>query len=81
VRKQLPGCGAGPRTLPASRSEGQVVYRRGAMTLSVTWIGSSNKAVGRAGQRPEAVVIHIMEGTLAGTDSWFNAPESKVSAH
>ena len=51
------------------------------MTLSVTWIGSSNKAVGRAGHRPEVIVIHIMEGTLAGTDSWFNAPESKVSAH
>ena len=27
------------------------------------------------------VVVHIMEGTLAGTDSWFRNPVSQVSAH
>lgn len=26
-------------------------------------------------------VIHIMEGTLAGTDSWFHDPNAQVSAH
>ncbi len=26
-------------------------------------------------------VVHIMEGTLAGTDSWFHDPASQVSAH
>lgn len=26
-------------------------------------------------------VVHIMEGTLAGTDSWFNDPAAQVSAH
>lgn len=31
--------------------------------------------------RPEAVVIHIMVGTLSGTDSWFAKKESGVSAH
>lgn len=31
--------------------------------------------------KPEAVVIHIMDGTLAGTDSWFGTPASQVSAH
>ncbi len=51
------------------------------MSLDIKWIGSSNKTRGRAGFRPEAVVIHIMEGTLVGTDSWFNNPASNVSAH
>ncbi|MEO8629595.1 MAG: peptidoglycan recognition family protein [Betaproteobacteria bacterium] len=35
----------------------------------------------RAGYQPEAVVIHIMDGSLTGTDSWFNDPRSQVSAH
>lgn len=30
---------------------------------------------------PKAVVIHIMAGTLVGTDDWFSRPSSKVSAH
>ncbi len=42
---------------------------------------SSNFWVGRKGYKPEAVVIHIMDGTLAGTDSWFANPASQVSAH
>jgi len=36
---------------------------------------------GRKGHRPEAVVVHIMEGTLSGTDSWFANSSSQVSAH
>lgn len=36
---------------------------------------------GRNGYKPEAIVIHIMEGTLTGTDSWFANPASRVSAH
>jgi N-acetylmuramoyl-L-alanine amidase len=51
------------------------------MTLPITWIGTPNRHKGREGFRPEAVVVHIMEGTLASTDSWFLAPESQVSAH
>uniref|UniRef100_UPI0039F50DDE N-acetylmuramoyl-L-alanine amidase n=1 Tax=Streptomyces sp. 039-1 TaxID=2789263 RepID=UPI0039F50DDE len=27
------------------------------------------------------VVIHIMDGTLAGTDSWFRNPASQASSH
>lgn len=42
---------------------------------------SSNFWVGRKGYRPEAVVIHIMDGTLPGTDAWFANPTSQVSAH
>jgi N-acetylmuramoyl-L-alanine amidase len=44
-------------------------------------IKSPNQTKGRRTFRPEAIVIHIMEGTLAGTDSWFANPASKVSAH
>lgn len=36
---------------------------------------------GRDGQKPEAIVIHIMAGTLKGTDSWFATTDSEVSAH
>lgn len=51
------------------------------MSSTVTWIGSPHRHKGRQGYRPEAVVIHIIEGTLAAADSWFQAPESEVSAH
>lgn len=33
------------------------------------------------GNRPRLVIAHIMEGTLAGTDSWFRNPAAQVSAH
>lgn len=31
--------------------------------------------------KPELVVIHIMAGSLIGTDSWFATTDSQVSAH
>lgn len=37
--------------------------------------------IGRRGYKPEIIVIHIMDGSLIGTDSWFNSPISQVSAH
>lgn len=37
--------------------------------------------VGRDAYHPEVIVIHIMDGTLAGTDSWFASSQSQVSAH
>lgn len=49
--------------------------------MKSTWIGSTNFQKGRAGQKPEAIVIHIMAGTLKGTDAWFNNPKSQVSSH
>ena len=49
--------------------------------MTIQWIGSPNKDKGREGFRPEAIVIHIMEGTLKGTDAWFSNEESGVSAH
>src|SRR5215475_2671876 len=39
----------------------------------------TNYAVG--GNTPRLYIVHIMQGTLAGTDSWFHNPESNVSAH
>lgn len=42
---------------------------------------SPNFWIGRKGYRPEAVVIHIVDGTLIGTDSWFANTTSQVSAH
>lgn len=35
----------------------------------------------RAGFKPELIVIHVMDGTLMGTDAWFQNPASQVSAH
>lgn len=50
-------------------------------TPTVTHVPSPNYVTGRSGYKPELIVIHIMAGTLAGTDSWFGSPKSKVSAH
>ena len=51
------------------------------MPLAIEWKGSPNRTRGRHGSHPEAIVVHIMEGTLRGTDEWFANPESNVSAH
>lgn len=48
--------------------------------MAIQWIGSPNKDKGREGYRPEAIVIHIMEGTLKGTDAWFSNEESGSDA-
>jgi N-acetylmuramoyl-L-alanine amidase len=47
----------------------------------IKWIGSPNFYKGRNGARIIAIVNHIMCGTLAGTDAWFNNRASQVSAH
>lgn len=49
--------------------------------MNIIPIPSSNFTAGRRKFQPEAIVIHIMEGTLAGTDSWFGNRISNVSAH
>lgn len=49
--------------------------------MSIVEIPSPNFTAGRNGFMPIAVVIHIMEGTLTGTDGWFQNPASQVSAH
>lgn len=49
--------------------------------MTIVNIPSPNFNSGRKTFKPEAVVIHIMEGTLLGTDSWFKNPVSKASSH
>lgn len=49
--------------------------------LTPIWKPCPNFTAGRRGQRPEAIVIHITEGTAASVDSWFRSPTSRVSAH
>lgn len=53
--------------------------------MNIIWKGSPNFWEGRQKMKPEAIVIHIMDGSLIGTDSWFfhgSAAEGKpVSAH
>ncbi len=44
-------------------------------------IPSPNFTTGRKNYRPEAIVIHIMAGSLSGTDEWFQNRASSVSAH
>lgn len=44
-------------------------------------IGAKHFTPGRAGMKPEYIVIHIMEGTLTGTDAWFNDDRCQASAH
>lgn len=35
----------------------------------------------RRGHRPEAVVVHIAEGSLSAAESWFNRSDSQASSH
>ena len=35
----------------------------------------------RGGIVPRILIVHIMQGTLAGTDSWFRNPDAQASAH
>ncbi|MEQ1887366.1 MAG: peptidoglycan recognition family protein [Bryobacteraceae bacterium] len=51
--------------------------------MNIQWIGcaSTNFRAGRGKYRPEAIVIHISEGSLASADAWFQNPKASVSAH
>lgn len=49
--------------------------------MQIIQIPSPNFTRSRNLYKPEAIVLHIMEGTLGGTDSWFRSNQSKVSAH
>lgn len=37
--------------------------------------------IDRGGNTPRYLIEHIMQGTLAGTNSWFRNPAAQVSAH
>lgn len=53
--------------------------------MDVKWIGAANVnwQMGRAGLKPEALVIHLADGSLIGTDEWFLTarPLNPTSAH
>ncbi len=54
--------------------------------MDVVWVKSPNFGYprgtkGRNGHKVVAIVDHIMDGTLAGTDAWFKNPKSVASAH
>jgi N-acetyl-anhydromuramyl-L-alanine amidase AmpD len=51
--------------------------------MNITFIKSPHFNTGRNGYTPIAIVIHIMQGTLDGTDSWFQDQGAKPpeSAH
>ena len=49
--------------------------------MNAKFIKRPNYSTGRKGYQPVTIEIHIMEGSLDGTDSWFQNPNSKVSAH
>ena len=44
-------------------------------------IPSPNFWKGRKGYKPEAIVIHITDGTAQSCINWFTNPVSRVSAH
>lgn len=46
----------------------------------IRWRGSLFSS-GRMGFKPEAVVIHIAEGSFPAIGNWFNNPRASVSAH
>ena len=48
--------------------------------MKTTWIGSPNYTAGRSGHIIDHITLHIMAGTLAGTDGHFKNPASQVSA-
>jgi len=49
--------------------------------MNVIWQGSPNFSSRKKGLRPTAVILHVMAGSLSGTDAWFGEAASQVSAH
>ncbi len=49
--------------------------------MNIVTVPSPNFTQGRKNFRPEAIVVHVMAGSLSGTDSWFRDTRSSVSAH
>lgn len=49
--------------------------------VKIKFLSSPNKAAGRESYQPEAVVLHVAQGTFKGTISWFLKKKSQVSTH
>lgn len=52
------------------------------MNANIKWVGCApgNFGPGRLGGKPEAIVLHLMDGSLNGTDNWFRTPPEKRGA-
>lgn len=54
---------------------------------TIAWHGSPNNVsvvnswVGRNGKKIQAIVSHIMQGSMGSTDGWFKNPAAQASAH
>jgi len=49
--------------------------------MNIQFKPSPNFRIGRGGYKAIAIVVHIMVGSLPGTDNWFNQSRSHVSSH
>ena len=49
--------------------------------MKILWKPSPNISPRKEGAKISHLVLHIMDGTLAGTDAWFGLRQSSVSAH
>jgi peptidoglycan hydrolase-like protein with peptidoglycan-binding domain len=59
---------------------GPVTPARGRMP-GATWRPIPTNFTRNGQQQVRGLVIHIMDGTLAGTDSWFRNPRAQASSH
>lgn len=58
------------------------IQKPAKLDYAVKQVSAACYTVGRSGgAKPIAIVIHTMGGTLPGCDSWFQNPQSQVSAH
>jgi N-acetylmuramoyl-L-alanine amidase len=50
--------------------------------MNVKWVGcaAGNFRTGRSDHKIEAIVIHLMDGSLESCDNWFNTPLAKREA-
>lgn len=46
-----------------------------------TWRPISVNYSSGGGQAKELFIVHVMQGSLWGTDAWFRKPEARASAH
>lgn len=69
------------RVGPVTRKKANELCLKKKSNITVVKKYTPNFTVGRKNNIPEAIVIHVMDGTLIGTDSWFENPFSGVSSH
>jgi N-acetylmuramoyl-L-alanine amidase len=86
TRRNMPTDEDGPILDPSLESSGSAAFdyftqeEKARILAPPKWLPSPHHS-SRKGHRPEALVLHIMEGTLLGTDAWFQDETSGVSTH